>query len=721
MKGKGGDGMPRKRIAVLTARADDYEQRTVLSGIAAAAFSINADVVVYSNLYNFDANAPLHTENQIYDVFQPQDFDGVIVTAEAFWDLTMLAAVFDRIRAAGIPAVMIDGTAAGFQTVRFDDAAEMEEIVEHLITVHGLTKFDILTGPADTPASKMRLAGCRNAFARHGIAFDEKHIHYGNFWTDAGEQLAKRYLHGDFPLPEAVICTNDYMAYGLCDALTTGGILIPEQLTVTGYDYTDSRIYHHPILTTYRRNRHEIGANAVALLFPEEVILAPISDGLIPGNTCRCGVVPAQVGEEIRAARIGQFHVVMSSVAQFTSRLTLCRTLADYMAVLQEFFYLLHGADGLCLVLDQAWNREAYEGEQFLRFSIGEGQLPEAPLASPPEDILPALLEERDCPMVFYFSPLCFQERLFGYTVLSYAHPQGYDFSFRDWNKNVANTLELLRMKNDIHYLRQCQRVSAQYDSLTGFYHLREFRKIVETLRTEVSGDCCLQAVQLCFPDDGTYFYGENYRSDILAAAARAVKQATVAHEICCLAAEGLFLVLCRQEEGQVFSEKLRVMLHHAICQDFGENQVLVTYAAYTGRLTNDCVDAVCRQAETAAAEALTLLQTRQAQPHYKALLAIRDSVQKSPKDAPATESVCKQLCISDGYFRVSYKACFGVSYVQDVIHARTMLACYLLCTTAMSIYTISRTCGYADEKYFARQFRQSTGCSPMQFRETYC
>ena len=73
---------------------------------------------------------------------------------------------------------------------------------------------------------------------------------------------------------------------------------------------------------------------------------------------------------------------------------------------------------------------------------------------------------------------------------------------------------------------------------------------------------------------------------------------------------------------------------------------------------------------------------------------------------------------MSDGYFRVIYKKCFGVSYVQDCINARVMLACYLLYTSAMSIYAIALKCGYTDEKYFARQFRQSIGCSPMQYRE---
>ena len=42
----------RRRIAVITARADASEQRDILYGISEAAFRNDTDVVVYSNIYN---------------------------------------------------------------------------------------------------------------------------------------------------------------------------------------------------------------------------------------------------------------------------------------------------------------------------------------------------------------------------------------------------------------------------------------------------------------------------------------------------------------------------------------------------------------------------------------------------------------------------------------------------------------------------------------------
>lgn len=707
--------MLRKKIAVITARADDGEQKKILSGIAKAAFSVNADVAVFSNIYNhWFTDELLNFENVIYDIFIPQLFDGIIITAEAFYDLSMLKNLFKKIKSAAVPTVIIGGTADGFSTVNSDDEADLEQVTNHLIDVHGLRNIDILTGFKNNPISHQRVAGCKKSFEKHGILFDEKKVFYGNFWTDSGEEHANRYINGEIPLPEAVICTNDYMAFGLCDALTAFGIKIPDQITVTGYDHTDGRIYYYPILTTYQRNRQQMGAEAVIILLSSNYRASKRQHRLFCGNTCACRVNSSQLNDEIREARIVQYHTVMNSVAQFASRLTLCRTLAEYTSVLGEFFYLLHDASALYLCLDKAWNSESYSGEEFLCCKIKEGSNSNTPMKFGKDVLLPELLREREKPMIFYFSPLYFQKRLFGYTALAYDYPQSYDLSFRDWNKTAANTLEFLRMKNDIHYLTRCRRDSALHDSLTGFYNLHEFGQIVETAGTE---NCFIQAVKMSFSTDGEYLYGENYRNDIISETALAIKGACKSHEICCRGGEDTFLILCTAEKGKIFSDKLKVMISHALWGKHNEKQVVISFAEYTGIADTTAINKLSENIMGTANNDTELLQRKKSLPHYKILSEIRSSIYASPKMAASIDELSRRLCVSAGYFRAIYKNCFGVSYVQDCINARVLLAAYLLCTTVMSIYAIAVKCGYSDEKYFARQFSQRMGCSPMHYR----
>ena len=64
--------MIRRRIAVITARADAQEQKEILGGIAEAAFAANTDVAVYSNIYNhWLTDEQITFENIIYQLFEP--------------------------------------------------------------------------------------------------------------------------------------------------------------------------------------------------------------------------------------------------------------------------------------------------------------------------------------------------------------------------------------------------------------------------------------------------------------------------------------------------------------------------------------------------------------------------------------------------------------------------------------------------------------------------
>ena len=139
-----------RKNAVITARADDRTQKDIICGIAEAAFAADTDVVVFSNINNhWIRDEFLNFENVIYDFFDPSGFDGVIVTAEVFLDISILSPVYERVRKSGIPAVVISGDIEGFQSVYSDDVIDMERLCEHLITVHKFRDIDILTGPKD--------------------------------------------------------------------------------------------------------------------------------------------------------------------------------------------------------------------------------------------------------------------------------------------------------------------------------------------------------------------------------------------------------------------------------------------------------------------------------------------------------------------------------------------------------------------------------------------
>lgn len=699
------------RIAVIVARADASEQRNLFVGIATAAFSHGYDVSVFSNIYNHWANDKLlNFENVIYDFFEPSLYDGVIISAESFMDMSILEGAVKKMKEAGTPCVVIDGSIDGFLSMCSDDSDDLEHITDHLICGHGFKDIDVLACKDGGYIAKKRLEGVLRSFARNGIEISGKKIfRTGNFWDDSGKELANRYISGEIPLPQAVICLNDYMAFGLCKALTDAGIDIPGQVTVTGYDSSEERILHYPFLTSCRRDRQTLGAKAVEMVTGKRCLMPKRSEDIIFGLSCPCGLKSDQMRADVDKAFAKWDRTVLSSFLQFSGSLTACRTLSEYTSVLSEYFYMLYGVDKFSLCLDRAWSSPKFSGDEFLYFEIDGGG------CSMPETVKGSELLSRACsgdskPAMYFFSPLYCQMRLFGYTVQKFYEPGSYDFSFLDWSKTAANTLEFLRMKNDIDYLTQCQRVSELYDALTGFYNLSEFRRIVDIIDSDELSECVIYAARLHISEDSSFVHGENYRNEVVSAAASALKKSAKAHEVFCRAEEDLFLVLSKHPDVY-FLDRMKAMVCYGLCSKEAAMSADVSFREYRAEdLGSVLLDESSKEPDEMTSS-----------PHYKALLQMRVRLYSDPRHALSKEQAAKTLCLSSGHFSTVYKKCVGASYNNDCIKAKIMLAKYLLCTTVMSIYAVASSCGYTDEKYFARQFKQYVGCSPMQYRDAAC
>lgn len=682
-----------KRIAVITARADSGEQKNIILGITSRCLQLGYSAAIFSNIFNHpdEDNSP---ENGIYNYFNPYHYDGVIVTAEAFFNSSLLKNITDKIRKSGIPAAIIEGNADGFISVHSDDEEDFFRITEHLIIKHEITNIDILTGFKGNANAEKRLIGYKNALIKHGITVDKSKIHYGNFWNDSGIELAKKYLSGEIEMPEAVICGNDYMAFGLCDELISGGIKIPGQISVIGYEYTDSRALHYPIITTYRRARWEMGTAAVNLLLGMEAE-NPVAGEIISGNTCGCGADGWRLNEEIKGARIDSYHTVVSTVAKLGSNLTLCRSLSEYMSVIGEYMYLHHGASDLHLCIRKNWSGEN-DSDKFLccgiennpvEFDYGE---------------IPPFLNSQDSAKVYCFSPFVFENDDFGFTALTYDYPTCCDFTYRDWNKTAVNALELLRMKNDIHYLRQCISVSTLYDALTGFYNEKEFFDF-----SSARGDISILSVGFYFTES-EFALGENYRNDIISAVASAMKE-------CCRKGEILgrfkdILAVIYSGEDELFFDRINAFISYILYSKGLDDKVMIVFSDKNDK------NAIKIDIAAKIHNAEVLHKMRTGLTYYPVLSKIHHFA-KSPKAALTTEQSCKMLGIGEGRFRVIYKECYGIAYTEDCIKMRLELAKYLLCSSSMSIFSIAMQCGYSDEKFFSRQFAKYNGISPRAYR----
>jgi LacI family transcriptional regulator, galactose operon repressor len=84
---------------------------------------------------------------------------------------------------------------------------------------------------------------------------------------EGGQSAMRQFLDSGFK-PTAVICVNDFMAFGVLKELRENGLRVPEDVSVTGYDNIRLSEFVYPPLTTVNIPRAEIGHTAFQALVP---------------------------------------------------------------------------------------------------------------------------------------------------------------------------------------------------------------------------------------------------------------------------------------------------------------------------------------------------------------------------------------------------------------------------------------------------------------------
>lgn len=149
------------------------------------------------------------------------------------------------------PCVLIDHKKAAF------------DITEYLIK-KGKKNILFAIGNEGIPSEEQRKEGYRKALSEYGLIYDEENIikcSYG--WSDIYEKLKKMLASKKF---DAIACSSDLMAIGAIKAAKSLGMVVPDELCVTGFDnIMISRLYE-PSITTVAQPMYEIGAKAMELL-----------------------------------------------------------------------------------------------------------------------------------------------------------------------------------------------------------------------------------------------------------------------------------------------------------------------------------------------------------------------------------------------------------------------------------------------------------------------
>ena len=712
--------MKRRMIfGVVAAQAADIEQREILSGAIETAQSMNIDIAIISNIYNpIETADVLKAENKIYDLILSDEFDGIILISEAILNHDSQELVISRLAKKDVPIVVIGTELKGFSLPSFhyvntSDENDIEDITDHLIDVHGFTDIHILTGHDTVEASHKRISGYRTSLEKHGIAYDSGKVFTGDFWMTSGHAQAKRYISGELPYPQALICCNDYMAYGLLDEFMEHDIDIAEKMSVVGYEYIRERRNHTPLLTTYQRNRKALGSEAVSLLAKKLSSgrysrYVPPRGRIICGDTCPCGAENSDIKREIKDVQVKATYDFLNLFSQLEHRLTECRNIDEFVARCWDFQFMIRGVDKLYLCLYENWYDDADNSDNMVCYNL---LFHEEPLIFS-KNSFSCLFREEAAP--YYFCPLFFSERELGFVVLRFKKPDTFDHIFRNWLKSISNGLEFLRMKNDIQYLMQCQDLSEQRDTLTGMLSEKGVKKAYKTAgRT----DMYLVGLRICLFGERPYGADPSEKIFAVLDAAEAVRQFCGNNNICGRINDDTFVCLVSSKaEAALLTEQLSSILyrHTAYVKEYGIDS-FVCAAVKCGDMKYAQASEKCSAEMN---EKLKQLSQRRTDPHFKKLNRLRTHIYQNPEDTFDSDKLYEMFGGSAGYLRTIFRNCYGFTLHEDCINARIAFARYHLAMTTLTIAEIAERCGYTDGKYLMRQFQQATGCTASHYRD---
>jgi LacI family transcriptional regulator len=224
--------------------------------------------------------------------------------------------------AARLPVVIISGSPRErvADVVTADNHSGSAALVTHLVEDHGLRKLYYVEGPPTAPDAKERSLALAEVIESHpGCALVGSSP--GVFTVQSGEEAGQKLLAlpaGD--RPDAVVCANDQTAIGVLRAFGRGGVRVPEEMAVVGYDDIYPASLFHPSLTTVHQPMRLLGERACARLLdriahpgrrqkvellPTELVLRS-SCGCPPGRQTRRPVPPVKASRPAKAVRLAQ-------------------------------------------------------------------------------------------------------------------------------------------------------------------------------------------------------------------------------------------------------------------------------------------------------------------------------------------------------------------------------------------------------------------------------
>ena len=205
---------------------------------------------------------PLTLNEESYlSLARHDDVDGIVLINAHENDpalAELVEARFPVVAMDRLPDVLID-------QVYVDNTAAARELVAYLIDL-GHRRIAMITHASLVyAASQARHRGYQDSLEAAGLGGSETLVRYGDFSERSGYTAMMELLDVQ-PRPTAVFAGNDVIAYGALSAARDAGLMVPDDISIVGFDDDHLSRYLNPPLTTIALPAAGMGSAAASLI-----------------------------------------------------------------------------------------------------------------------------------------------------------------------------------------------------------------------------------------------------------------------------------------------------------------------------------------------------------------------------------------------------------------------------------------------------------------------
>lgn len=438
------------------------------------------------------ANNILYEEGKKSILYLPDltKLDGIITAGDTLGHLGMEQELYELLeKEAGCPVVSLRTKTNAYHNVLLDNEGAMYAMTRHFIEKHNARKICFVTGIMDMVDARERLEGYKKAMKEAGIPVTEDMVYYGDYWRRQGDKIVNYFIKDNMEYPEVIICSNDYMAISVSDALKARGIRIPEDICISGMDNLDVAKMYNPPMTSiavpFEKMAKKALEDVVALAKGEDVgkdicLLADISYR----ESCGCQTVEKE--------NVMQAYQEENQSIRYTAKECIYMS-GDFESALSEKECIewagIHARRldvENCFICIRSKSKEINpEGEEVEKIGIklmhymneeGESVYVDVPFSR--EKLLPKMFMPMLDEKTNIFVPIHSNNEVYGYCIFQLKKGMKHimDERFEFLCINMGNTLKRIYMYYELFSVKDIMHLYLQ-DPLTGMYNRRGFER----------------------------------------------------------------------------------------------------------------------------------------------------------------------------------------------------------------------------------------------------